>query len=146
MNKKTLLCKGCGLFDRVNPAEQDVTDWNTGRHVLEDAEERNSYRVSDWDEASAINKQRTVLFKPMLGVIDQEKLIPLRYAPLQIEFELVSNSADCVYVGPIKNDTCNANWGDFRHPMQNGSANTRLIPPKSICEPSAFRQNSSDQF
>ena len=47
----------------------------------------------------------------MLGILDQEKLIPLRYAPLQFEFELVSNSADCVYVGPIKSDICNANWG-----------------------------------
>ena len=67
--------------------------------------------ASDWDEASAVKKQRTVLFKPMLGILDRDKLIPLRYAPLQFEFELVSNSADCVYVGPIKNDICNANWG-----------------------------------
>ena len=129
--QKHIAMQGFGLFDRVNDsADQEVTDWTTGRDGLEDADERESYRVGDWDEASAIKKQRTVLFKLMLGIIDQEKLIPLRYAPLQIEFELVSNSADCVHVGPIKNDICNANWGDFRHPMQNGLANTRFIPPK----------------
>ena len=95
--------QGFGLSDRVNDsAEQDATNWNTGRDGLEDADERKSYRVSDGDEASAIKEQRTILFKPMLGIIDQEKLIPLRYAPLQIGLELVSNSADCVYVGPIK--------------------------------------------
>ena len=88
-----------------------ATDWNTGRDGLEDADERKSYRVSDWDEASAIKKHRTVLFKPMLGILDQDKLIPLRYVPLQFEFELVSNNSDCVYFGPIKNDVCNANWG-----------------------------------
>ena len=75
---------------------------------------RRSYRVSDWDEASAIKKQRTVLFKPMRGIIGQEKLIPLRYAPLQIEFELVSNSAGCVYVGPIKDDICLTQVGGFQ--------------------------------
>ena len=145
--QKDVAMRGLCLFDRVNDsAESEATDWNTGRDGLDDADERKSYRVSDWDEASATKHRRTILFKPMFGIIDQEKLTPLRYAPLQFELELVSNSADCVYVGPIKNDTCNANWGDFRHPMQNGSANTRLIPPKSICEPSAFRQNSSDQF
>ena len=104
--------QGFCLFDRLNdPADQEVTDWNTGRNGREDADERKSYSVSDWDEASATQNQRTVVFKPMLGIIDQEKLIPLRYAPLQFELELVSNRADCVYVGPIKKDICNANWG-----------------------------------
>ena len=110
--QKDIAMQGFCLFDRVNDsADLQATGWNTGRDDLEDADERKSYRVSDWDEASAIKKQRTVLLKPMLGTLDQDKLIPLRYAPLQFEFELVSNSAHCVYVGPIKNDICNANWG-----------------------------------
>ena len=103
--------QGFGLFDRVNDSDDiQTTDWGTGRDGLEDADERKAYRVSDWDEAAEIKKQRTVLFKPMLGILDREKLIPLRYAPLQFEFELVSNSADCVYVGPNKNVNCNENW------------------------------------
>ena len=113
--QKGIAMQGFGLFDRVNgSADQEVTDWTTGRDGLEDADERKSYRVRDWDEASAIKNQRTVLFKPVLGTIDQEKLIPLRYAPLQIEFELVSNSAGCVYVGPIKNDICLTQVGGFQ--------------------------------
>ena len=121
MNKKALLCRvsvfSIGLFS--DSADQEATGWNTGRDGLEDADERKSYRVGDWDEASAIKNQRTILFKPMLGIIGQEKLIPLRYAPLQFELELVSNSADCVYVGPIKNDQCNANGGisDIQYKM-----------------------------
>ena len=109
--QKDIAMQGFCLFNRVNdPADQEVTDWTTGRDGLEDADERKAYRVSDWDEARAIEKHRTVLFKPMLGIIDQEKLIPLRYAPLQIELELVSNSDDCVYVGPITNYIRKANW------------------------------------
>ena len=95
--QRDIAMQGFGLFDRVNDsADQEATDWNTGRDGPEDADERKAYRVSDWDEASVVKNQRTVLFKPMLGIIDQENLIPLRHAPLQFEFELVSNSADCV--------------------------------------------------
>ena len=87
--QKDIAMQGLCLFDRVNDsADQEATDWNTGRDGLEDADERNSYRVSGWDEASAIENQRTVLFKPKLGIVDQEKLTPLRYAPLQFELEL----------------------------------------------------------
>ena len=113
--QRDIAMQGFGLYDRVNDfADLQATDWTTGRNGLEDADKRKSYRVSDWGEASAIKNQRTGLFKPTLGVIDQEKLIPLRYAPLQFELELVSNSADCVYTGPIKNYICNANWGGFQ--------------------------------
>ena len=108
--QKDIAMQGFGLFDRVNDAaELSATNWAQG--PAEDSDERKAYRVSDWDEAGEIKKQRTVLFKPMLGILDQDKLIPLRYAPLQFEFELVSNSADCVYVGPVKNDICSSNWG-----------------------------------
>ena len=110
--QKDIAMQGFGLFDRVNDsAEVVATNWNTGQGPAEDADERKAYRVSDWDEAAAIKSQRTVLFKPMLGILDQDKLIPLRYAPLQFEFELVSNSADSVYVGPVKENNCSANWG-----------------------------------
>ena len=109
--QKDIAIQGFGLFDRVNDLDDAVaTDWNTGRDSLEDSDERKAYRANDWDEASEIKTQRTVLFKPLLGILDQEKLIPLRYAPLQFEFELVSNSADCVFVGPNKNVNCNENW------------------------------------
>ena len=110
--QQDIAMQGFGLSDRVNDfADQVTTDWNTGRDPLEDAGEREAYRVSDWGEAGSIKNQRTVLFKPMLGIIDQEKLIPLRYAPLRIELELVSNSYDSAVVGLVKSHLCNGNWG-----------------------------------
>ncbi len=39
---------------------------------------------------------RTVLFKPLLGILNQEKYIPLRYAPLTFELELVGAATDCI--------------------------------------------------
>jgi hypothetical protein len=36
----------------------------------------------------------TVLFKPLSGILNQRKLLPLKYAPLTIELELVDNATD----------------------------------------------------
>ena len=39
---------------------------------------------------------RRVLFKPMLGLFNQDKILPLRYCPIQIEPGLVNSQADAV--------------------------------------------------
>ena len=113
--QKDIAMEGFGLFADVNDSlPQMTTDWSAGvpaQSAKEDADERKSYRVSDWDESGSVRVKRTVLFKPMLGILAQEKLIPLRYCPLTIELELVSNAADCVFVGRHGDDTnCTENW------------------------------------
>ena len=60
--QKDIAVQGFGLFDRVNDsADMQATGWNTGRDGLEDADEKKSYRVSGWDEASAIKRQDCVI-------------------------------------------------------------------------------------
>ena len=59
---------------------------------------RKTYRVEDCDKSGAVWQSRRVVFKPMFGLLNQEKLIPLRFCPLQIELELVTNGADAVHV------------------------------------------------
>ena len=56
-----------------------------------------------------IVKSRTVLFRPTLGILAQEKLIPLRYCPLQIELELVSSASGCMFVGVQNGLKCSDN-------------------------------------
>ena len=109
-DQKEIAMEGFGLFDRVNDQSAGglIAD-PTGAE--EDLDERKVYRISDWDEAGAIEKARTILFKPMLGILAQEKLIPLRYAPLTFEFELVSNAAGCMFVGTQKGINYVSNWG-----------------------------------
>ena len=127
--QKDIAIQGFGLFDRVNDLDDAVaTDWNTGRDSLEGSDERKAYRASDWGEASEIKTQRAVLFKPLLSMLDQEKLIPLRYAPLQFESELVSNSAGCMLVWPNKNVNCNENMGSS---LQNEYA-SHLLSGKTL--------------
>ena len=46
----------------------------------------------------------------MLGLLRQDKLLPLRYCPLQIELELVNSGADAVHVGSYIGGTHTANW------------------------------------
>ena len=37
------------------------------------------------------NQSQTVLFKPLLGIFNQPKYLPIRYSPLTIEIELVND-------------------------------------------------------
>ena len=46
----------------------------------------------------------------MFGLLHQDKLLPLRYCPLQIELELANNGADAVHVGSYSGETHTANW------------------------------------
>ena len=68
------------------------------------------YRQDDYDRSGDVYLARRVQFKPMLCLFNQEKLIPLRYCPIQIELELVYQQADAVTVetsNGFQNDT---NW------------------------------------
>ena len=109
-DQKEIAMEGFGLFDRVHD-QYAGGQYADPTLAEEDMDERKVYRVSDWDEAGSVKNSRTVLFKPMLGILAQEKLIPLRYCPLQIELELVSNAADCMYVGSYKGTNHVSNWG-----------------------------------
>ena len=53
----------------------------------------------DYDKAGYVFEARRVIFKPMFSLFNQEKLLPLRYMPIQIEFEFVNFGADAVHVG-----------------------------------------------
>ena len=82
--KLMISSEGFGQFDDKCPTDAQ--------------DHRKSYRVEDCDESGAVWQSRRVVFKPMLGLLNQEKLIPLRFCPLQVELELVNNGADAVFV------------------------------------------------
>uniref|UniRef100_UPI0040494503 hypothetical protein n=1 Tax=Flavobacterium sp. TaxID=239 RepID=UPI0040494503 len=61
----------------------------------------------DFAHTVAAGSSRIVVFKPPVGLFQQEKLTPLRYCPLQIELELVSTMSDAF----VHNDgTHMGNW------------------------------------
>ena len=55
--------------------------------------------AKDLDNASKLSgipptQSQTVLFKPLSGLLNQSKYLPLRYMPLTLELELVNNDLD----------------------------------------------------
>ena len=54
---------------------------------------------------------RRVMFKPMLGLFNQDKSLPLRHCPVEIELELVNSQADAVTTETAEGFSNGANWG-----------------------------------
>ena len=59
----------------------------------------------NWDSDSGVyelgqgirgQQALTVLFKPLSGILNQNKMLPIRYAPITIELELADGNLDCI--------------------------------------------------
>eukprot|EP00972_Heterocapsa_arctica_P069049 10203233-Heterocapsa_arctica.AAC.1 len=61
-----------------------------------DADDMKSFNVLDHDAAGVVRLGRRVLFKPMYGLFNQDKLIPIKYLPLQTELEIVSDATEAL--------------------------------------------------
>ena len=62
---------------------------------------RSIYRQGDYDQAGLAIAARRVFFKPLFGLFNQEKLIPLRYCPIQIELDLVNRFFDATVMRDV---------------------------------------------
>ena len=91
-------CEGFGKFGFVKGAS------------AQSADQRKSYRQSDYDLSGNVGLARRVMFKPMLGLFNQGKLLPLRYCPIQIELELVNSQADAVSLEVAEDFSNGAKW------------------------------------
>ena len=57
---------------------------------------RSTDRAEDYGKSGLVGVSRRVLFQPMFGFFSQDKLLPLRYCPIQIELESVSSFMDAI--------------------------------------------------
>ena len=73
-----------------------------GKYAVEQqTDPRSTYRQEDYDQAGFVITARRVLFKPLFGLVNQDKLLPLRSCPIQIELELVNSFIDAIVMrGP----------------------------------------------
>jgi len=55
--------------------------------------------IEGFDEPLGANAEKVVCFTPMSGLLSQERYLPIRYCPLQVELELVTNSNDAFAPG-----------------------------------------------
>ena len=91
-------CEGFKNFGSVKGAAAQADD------------QRKSYGQTDYDPSSNVGLARRVMFKPMLGPFNQQKLIPLRHCPIQIELELVNSQADAVSLEFAEGFQNGSNW------------------------------------
>ena len=94
-----IACEGFGNFDFVKGEAAQAAD------------QRKSYRQTGYDLAGNANLARSVMFKPMLGLFNRDKLLPLRYCPVQIELELANSQADAVTTETAEGFSNGADWG-----------------------------------
>ena len=93
-DKSDIACECFGNFDFVK------------LDAAQAADQRKGYRQTDYDLSGNVTSARRVMFKPMLGLFNQEKLLPLRYCSLQIELELVNSPADAVSPDVVEDYVC----------------------------------------
>ena len=88
---------------------EDITEYNRVHEMFTTIINKNSkvnvdaegWGIDPWDYKTTINvatfpglqagRSQTVIFAPLAGILAQPKYLPLRYAPLTFELELVSD-------------------------------------------------------
>ena len=85
-DQSDIACEGFGDFDFVKGKAAQAAD------------QRKSYRQTGYDLSGNVTLARRVMFEPMLGLFNQDKLLPLRYCPIRIELEFVTSQADAVFL------------------------------------------------
>ena len=111
-----------------------------GKHAVEQQNDsRSTYRQEDYDKAGMVITARRVLFKPTFGLFNQDKLLPLRYCPIQIELELVNSFTDAIVVRDAYNSAlwnisdiqCKCDLLTLESTLDNEYA-SHLLPGKSL--------------
>lgn len=82
------------MFHIMKPTERRINDAIEGFGIIES----NNWTFGAPDKPSplAATKTQTIAFTPMAGLFRQEKYLPIRYCPIQIELEIVGNAADAL--------------------------------------------------
>ena len=93
------------MFHSLKPAERILNDGiegfglNTGS-----TDDYSKLTVTDSDTL-APQATRTLAFTPFAGILRQEKFIPLKFAPLQFEFDVVSSGAEVCDIDTGSNES-----------------------------------------
>ena len=116
-NLVPLVCGAWGFFRRMRvicggQIIEDIDNYNRTHemiHMMKPTEKRVNDAIEDFgdsefqelnhasvDSPSPIPKghTQTVCFTPLSGLLSQDKFLPIRYCPIQLEFELVGTATD----------------------------------------------------
>ena len=88
---------------------------------------------------------RTVFFKPLAGILNQSKFLPIRYCPLQFEFELISSMTDVIVFPRKQNAGANqVDQNDVPDPTNVGSG--LLFQHVTVVDTSFVQATCSQQW
>jgi hypothetical protein len=85
------------MFHLMKPTERRLNDFVEGFGF--NISQAVTLDHSKLEQAAVIpaSGSTTVCFTPFVGLLRQDKYLPIRYAPIQFEFELVNDANECVY-------------------------------------------------
>ena len=86
----------------MKPKERRINDMVEGWGVYENIN-TTSEGAEDSPSRLPNGETQTLCFTPLSGLLSQDKFLPIRYCPIQLEFELVGNASDAVQ-GDVSND------------------------------------------
>ena len=121
------------------------------KHATEQqTDSRLTYRLEDYDQAGNVTTARPVLFKPIFGFSNQDKLLHLRYCPIQIELGLVNSFIDANVIRDAYNSAlwnisgiqCKCDLLTLDNTLDNEYA-SHLLPGKSLPINLATRSHTS---
>jgi hypothetical protein len=82
------------MYHMMKPTEKRLNDAIEGFGVTET--EFINIDAADSPSSLAAGETQTVCFTPLSGLLSQDKFLPIRYCPIQLEFELVGSASDAV--------------------------------------------------
>jgi len=86
------------MFHTLKSAERRLNDFAMGFGCSNETNATFANAVMDTSTQIAVGESIAVGFHPfLLGLFNQASFIPLRYAPIQLEFELVGTATDAVF-------------------------------------------------
>ena len=82
------------MVHMMKPTEKRLNDAIEGFGITEN----DDVDIDSADSPSPLPKgaKQTVCFTPLSGLLSQEKFLPIRYCPIQLEFELVGSASEAV--------------------------------------------------
>ena len=82
------------MYHMMKPSEKRINDAIEGFGVSDTS----NLTIDSAGSPSPLPKghTQTVCFTPLSGLLSQDKFLPIRYCPIQLEFELVGSASDAV--------------------------------------------------
>ena len=89
------------MFHVLTPGERRINDFVEGFGMDSEAVQTLDHNELTKPKSIIPNGQITIGFTPLVGLFRQNKYLPIRYSPIQIELEVVNRAVDALFGGSL---------------------------------------------